>query len=137
LEVCTKRADKQSEDVKLRILSAASDLHAADALYHRDCRDNFMPPTAVTRVADKNKQVNNNQKVFDFVVHTMESDQSRVWTSTEVYELYLENGGDSDIMSKIKIVQSLSDVMGNKLLVLQNPGLASMLMFCSRAAEMV
>ena len=29
MEVCTKRADKQAEDVKLRLLSATSDLHAA------------------------------------------------------------------------------------------------------------
>lgn len=36
LEVCAKRTDKQSEDVRLRILSATSDLHAADAQYHKD-----------------------------------------------------------------------------------------------------
>ena len=43
--------------------------------------------------------------------------RSRVWTSMEVYEFYLENGGDSD-MSKRQLIQWLSDVMGNKLLVL-------------------
>ena len=137
LEVCRKRADKQSEDVKLRVLSATCDLHAADAVYHRDCRCTFMPTSALTRVAQKNTQESTNQKVFDGVVHTMESDQSRVWTSMEVYKFYLDNGGDRDAMNNRKLVQSLSDVMGNKLLVLQNPGLASMLMFRAKAAEMV
>ena len=78
--------------------------------------------SAVTRVAEKNTQLSTNQKVFDGVVHTMESDQSRVWTSTEVYKFYLDNGGDRDAMNKRKLVQSLSDVMGNKFLMLQNPG---------------
>ena len=135
LAVCDTRDDKQSEDVRIRVNSAMSDLHAADALYHEHCRSIFMPPKAVSSVITKSKE--DDQTAFNFVVRTMESDQSRVWTSTEVYNFYLENGGDSDKMSKRKLVRSLSDNMGSKLLVLQNTGLASMLMFPSRAAEMV
>ena len=42
LQVCHDRNDQWSKDVELRVLGAVSDLHAADAGYHRDCRPSFM-----------------------------------------------------------------------------------------------
>ena len=41
---CTKRADQAGKDVSDRlsqVLTVASDLHAADACYHQDCRTRF------------------------------------------------------------------------------------------------
>ncbi|KAG0727209.1 hypothetical protein GWK47_035120 [Chionoecetes opilio] len=41
IEKCEERGDKLSADVRIRVLGARSDLHAADAQYHRDCIARF------------------------------------------------------------------------------------------------
>ena len=47
LQVCRDRNDQWAKDVELRVLGAVSDLHAADARYHRDCRPSFMGPKSL------------------------------------------------------------------------------------------
>ena len=89
-----------------------------------------MTPSAIAKVAVKTNKESNNQKALDFVVHTMKLDINRVWTSTELYEIYVENSGDSDVIGKRKLVDYLSEVLGNTLIVLKSPGLASILIFC-------
>ena len=42
LKICDIRSDSWSSDVKFRVNSALSDLHAADAHYHQDCRLSFL-----------------------------------------------------------------------------------------------
>ena len=41
LSKCKERADEWSEEVQLRLQGALSDLHAAEARYHVDCRNRF------------------------------------------------------------------------------------------------
>ena len=38
LKICDIRSDPWSTEVKLRVNSALSDLHAADDRYHQDCK---------------------------------------------------------------------------------------------------
>ena len=90
--MCTKRADKQSEDVKLhmyflpQVTCMQLMCYIIEIVEITSCLQLLL---AVAYKSHKKNQVSKNQKVFDFVVHTMESDQSRVWTSMEVYEFYL------------------------------------------------
>jgi len=42
LEACKRRQDELSDVVRQRVDSALSDLHAADARYHVDCRNSFL-----------------------------------------------------------------------------------------------
>ena len=42
LEACERRQDELSEVVRQRVDSTVSDLHAADARYHVDCRNSFL-----------------------------------------------------------------------------------------------
>jgi hypothetical protein len=42
LNHCDDRNDSLAEEVRVRISGALSDLHAADARYHRDCYSSFM-----------------------------------------------------------------------------------------------
>ena len=44
LDVCDQRNDEQAHQVRLRVQGAVSDLHAADAQYHKDCEAIFMSP---------------------------------------------------------------------------------------------
>jgi len=47
LDVCNARQDDIGQTVKMRVLSVVSDLHAADARYHDDCRKRFMVSRSV------------------------------------------------------------------------------------------
>ena len=51
LRVCDSRHDDVSEIVKLRLLGVVSDLHAADARYHDECRKRFMASRSVSSAA--------------------------------------------------------------------------------------
>ena len=58
LEVCRERSDKWSEEVQIRLQGAVSDLHAADARYHDDCRKKFMSPRSVQAAARRHTDDN-------------------------------------------------------------------------------
>ena len=47
LNKCQESGDKWSEEIKLRIHGIVSDLRAADARYHVDCKGKFMSPKNV------------------------------------------------------------------------------------------
>ena len=47
VDMCDKRNDKLGEIVKQRVLSAVSDLHAADARCHTQCRTTFLSARSV------------------------------------------------------------------------------------------
>ncbi len=38
---CDERGDKQANEVRVRVMGATSDLHSADAQYHKDCYTSF------------------------------------------------------------------------------------------------
>ena len=44
LDVCNIRKDAISNQIEVRLQGALSDLHAADARYHEDCKSKFMAP---------------------------------------------------------------------------------------------
>lgn len=53
LNVCHQRKDAWAKEVEHRVLGAISNLHAADAHYHNDCRCKFMSPQSVQIAAAK------------------------------------------------------------------------------------
>lgn len=52
LRICKEHNDEWSRHVQVRVQSAVSDLHAANARYHDDCRKSF-----TRNRADKSKKV--------------------------------------------------------------------------------
>ena len=96
LEKCNERGDKWSEEVKLRIHGSVSDLHAADARYHVDCKGKFMSPRNV-RLASAStstaSESTDSDDVFEVLVNEMLKDQDRIWNSIDLYELYSSEGG--------------------------------------------
>ena len=50
LRTCQTHGDKWSAEVRILVLGAVNDLHAADARYYAECKLNFMSPRLV-RVA--------------------------------------------------------------------------------------
>ena len=84
LQRCIERGDQWAHDVEFRVLGAVSDLHAADARYHRDSKPAFMAPKSVDNCNKFGSSNGRENKAFQIVVRTMEEDKDRLWTSVEV-----------------------------------------------------
>jgi hypothetical protein len=135
-DTCHKRTDEWSKQVQIRIQGAVSDLHAADARYHVDCRLAFMSPCSVERSTNQqNPEITKCDAALEHVISTMDSNRSYVWTSVEVHNHYLDKGGNQH--SRSSIVKEVSEYFGKDLLLLSATGLANILMFRSRATDLV
>ncbi|KAG0720297.1 hypothetical protein GWK47_048802 [Chionoecetes opilio] len=106
LEACHKRNDRWSREVMVRLQGAMSDLHAADARYHADCRCWFLSPKSVAQ-AKETKPDDKLDPAFQSLIIHMESNKSSVWTSVEVHNMYQENNGSQ--LSRSSLVQRLAE----------------------------
>ena len=136
LNVCSQRGDAQAKEVQLRLEGAVSDLHAAEARYHEDCRIKFMAPGSVKNEMKKQMTRDEHKDLaLENVIHAMSSDEERPWTSSEAYRYY--KGENGEILSRSTLVNALSKYFGSRLLVLYSKGLSSILIFRSKASQLV
>ena len=91
LQVCKDRKDELARMVEVRINGAVSDLLAADARYHDDCRKDFMSSRSVASASKETVQPQ--EHAFNAVVSQMRLERSRIWTSIEIHKVYAEHGG--------------------------------------------
>ena len=80
------------------MLGAVSDLHAADACYHVDCKAKFMTPKYI-RLASKasTSSASNDTEVdvaFENLCGGIQNQKSRVWNSVELFKHYTSEGGE-------------------------------------------
>ena len=136
LDVCFHRKDDLANQVQMRLHGAISDLHAADARYHDDCRGTSMAARSIKAAATANDDNGSMAKdtAFETVVNVMNSDVSHIWTSIETHSLYLAHGG---CLSRYSLVHKLSDYFGKDMIVLYATGLASLLIFRSKASKVL
>ena len=120
LRVCDSRHDEVSEIVKLRLLGVVSDLHAADARYHDECRKRFMSSRSVTSAARRGELTHEVDAAISVTSSLLKADKSRVWNSLEVYKMYQENGGHG--CSRRKVVSKMLDILGPDLLLMSGVG---------------
>ena len=113
LQTCKGRNDKLAKEVELRILGAHTDLHAADARYHRDCRPSFMGAKSQPSSAAAGKDLSD--EAFEKVIRAMESDRDRMWSSVELHNLYTENNGIQ--FQRRNLVEAISDHFGENILL--------------------
>ena len=135
IETCDARQDEQSIGVKMRVMSAISDLHAADARYHKDCFSKFM---SARNVATAKRKMESSQKekedsAFYEITREMDEDKQRIWNSVEVYNLYKSKEGKT--LSRRSLMAKLSQHFGSELLVLHGTGIASILLFWNKASS--
>ena len=121
LKICDIRSDSWSSDVKSRVNSALSDLHAADARYHQDCRLSFLHSKYVD-LAAKTSGRTVVDSALDYVKCTIKSKKNdkEWWDSVEIFRLYSENGGH--ILSRRSLVSKLVDYFGKEIAYLSCPG---------------
>ena len=136
LSKCCQRSDEWSEQVKLRIQGAVSDLHAVEGRYHVDCRNRFFSDRAACSHTDsRDEERPPPDAAFQAVVHEMCSDKGCLWNSTDLYDLYTRNSGTQH--SKRILLNKIQSHFGNEILVLTSPGIASIVAFRTASAHIL
>ena len=132
LNKCKERSDKWAEEVKLRIHGTVSDLHAADARYHVDCKGKFMTPKHVRLAsASSSSKSSDTDPAFESVVSEMLQDRTRIWNSIDLYEQYSNEGGDK--LTRRQLIESLTTRFGKDVIVLSATGVANIIVFREQA----
>lgn len=135
LDVCDLRGDEWASAVKTRIHGVISDLHAADARYHVSCRCKFMGKRAVTTSARSSTSTSEEDDALLRLIETVKQDFTRTWNSVELFKAYTEYEGNK--LSRMRLVKGVSEYFGEDLLVLSYTGIASILIFRSKASTVV
>ena len=134
LNVCDSR-NEWANHVKIRIQGAVSDLHAADARYHEDCKSSFMAPRSVRAASSSTKPKETEDTAFQSTISQMSNEPSRIWNTVDAYDEYLSHGGE--LLSRRMLLAKLTEHFGPDLLVLSGSGVASLLVFRSRTSSIL
>jgi len=104
--------------VRKCILGAQSDLHAADARYHRKYSAAFHVSTQRTNDTDSKSAADD--QAFTETVMVLSSDPSKVWNSLDVEAVYSDQGGRD--MCRCTVVEKVIQHFGDEMLPLHSPG---------------
>ena len=132
LDKCHSRNDHWANEVQTRIKAAVSDLHAVDARYHKDCMSIFVRNRCL---ADNLKDTSQTDEALQDVIEILQADRSRIWNSIELFKEYQDNHGCA--LTRCRLVEELRRNIGGDLVVLTNPGYASVIAFHKNAALML
>ncbi len=132
LSVCDERKDEAALRVRSRTETVISDFPAAEVRYHVNCRSNFMSPKSVrlASTSDTSSMIDN---ALDILKEEIQNDQTHIWNSIDLHKMYTENGGV--ILSRKTLVKELSTYFGEDFLVLSSVGVASIILFRSKASK--
>jgi hypothetical protein len=118
--------------VKVRIQGAISDLHAADARYHEDCKSSFMEPRSVRAAASGTKPKETEDSALQSTIIQMSNESSRIWNTVDAYDQYLSHG--EELLSRRMLLEKPTEHFGPDLLVLSG---SSLLVFHSRTSSIL
>ena len=136
LEVCEQRQDDQADEVRIRIQGAVSDLHAADAIYHKDCCSKFMSERNVEYAKKKAHLKKDTQdEAYNLVISDIKSNQSHIWNTKEIYEKYVSYGGSR--YSRRILISNIQEYFGEDIVLLSGNGVASLLVFRTQASSSI
>jgi hypothetical protein len=131
LEICRERGNQWANDVQVRLEGALSDLHAADARYHMDCKAKLTSPKSVTYAPNPNSDAYTEDGALDSVFHQMAADRECIWNSVQIFSVYKSHGSanqSSWYVTKVK------EHFGEDLLILKSLGLSNIVLFRSKAS---
>ena len=132
INACNTRNDAWGEKVRRRVEGALSDLHAADARYHVDCRLHFLSQKYVTLAASNVSGTEDVDEAFEQLVSQMNGNKSKIWNSVELFNAYTDYKGN--ICARKTLLKKLCEHFGNDLIVLHSSGLADIVVFRGSAA---
>ena len=130
LKKCDERADFQSDEVRIRVLGASSDIYAAHAQYHHDCYLSFMPTHNVHAAHGKVvKESCTLDSRFKHLFQLMVEKPNHIWTSIELYNKYVHLCEGRDTVHCRQLISNVLCHFGDDLVKLDISGCASLLFF--------
>ena len=75
--------------MRVRVCGAVSDLHAADARYHKSCRALFMSSRSRSG-AQREKLEDDKDQSLQIVISSLNKDQTKIWNSVDIHTLYAD-----------------------------------------------
>ena len=116
------------------MVGSVSDLHAAEARYHRDCMCRFFAKRQLPTAQEGQSQTSDYQPdmALKHVITTLSSDQKRVWSSVELCKEYQDHGGTD--LTRLQLVEKLCVHFDGDLLLISSPGYANVVVFQCHAA---
>ena len=121
--------------MQIRLQGALSDLHAADACYHKNCYTGFMAPRSIRSAGRYNDLKEDVDDAFQVVVEMINADPFVIRYTVDLFQSYICSGGNK--LTRRSLVQNLSDVFGPDLLILSSPGIASIIVLRSSASNVL
>ena len=129
LQKCDERGDAHSNEVRVRVMEAITDLHAADAQYHKDCYLSFMPKRNVQSAGSSIKDTKDRDYSLDNLIEVMKSTPDYIWTSVELHDRYTDLCETSNTLSRKQLITNLQSNLGERLAKFDISGCASLLCF--------
>ena len=91
LIICFLRNDTRFKEVKFKVESAVSDLHAADARYHQEYETIFLHLNYLDGFVKTSE--NNVGNALHCFIEFMKANAKKMWNSVEVENIYSKNEG--------------------------------------------
>ena len=141
LEKCDERGlnDKWGNEVRIRVVGAMSDFHAADAQYHQDCYSRFNNLCNIKTTNSIATEDSSLKAVFD----AMLAKPSHIWTSIELHKIYMdkmkehcgEDFSTENIMACRHLMSKVTDHFGSSLIEMHIKGCANLYCFKDHLPE--
>ena len=133
LDICDKRGDALADEVRIRLndVRALSDLHAADARYHEKCRKTFTNYRNIAGAVTVELAKEPVEKALTDLIESMIADKTKTWTSVELQDKYIQNGGIW--LSRRKLVENVKKNLKDDIIVFWSRGQTSLIVFTNHA----
>ena len=100
--------------------------------YHNNCHKRFTNPKEI-KSAQGNVQELSDQSSLAYVLRSIKNEPERIWTSTELNEIYITKGGSET--HRTRFLRSLEEILGTNYCILKSPGIAAICMHRDKAAS--
>ena len=139
LEKCASRDDVLAEEVRSRVVGSVSDLHAAEARYHRDWTCRFFANVLLSTGNEGGTLSKRSQYQPDMAwkhtVTTLSNGQTRVWNTVELQQEYQDHGGVD--LTRSQLAENLCNHFEGDLLIISAPGYANVVYFRCHASTIL
>ena len=101
--------------------------HVNESSRHRD--------RSLTRAAGSTSNSEEVDDALNCLIRPLKEDTKRNWNSVKICNAYIGYGGSK--RSRVRLIKYVSEYIGDDLVVLSSPGIASIILFCSTASTVL
>ena len=92
-----------------------------------------MNPKNVRVAQNPNEKIPNEDVSVASLSKMIKLAKDRIWTSTELHSLYLDKGMKD--LNQTRLLNKVTEYIGNKVVVLSSPGITSIIMLNEKASQ--